>query len=419
MIQNGSLESINEKLDRISARRIINDVGGTGQPPIYGYQFFSAGLDQYIKTIEEEYLDDYIKYGGSSFKLIVGTYGGGKTHFLYYIQGKAWNSNYITSYIELSPNSTPFYKLEQVYKSIVSNLVYPQDSESLMQGYDKGIEALIRSWYYQKLEEFSENFSGNELRDEMNDYVSGLGPYESTSFQNAIKHAFLALLNEDDETFNLVIQWIKGENPPKALLKDLQIFEKIEKSTAFKMERCLIQWIGEINYSGLIVLMDEAEQTPSMTSKQRSTLLQNLREVIDACSRGGLKGTMMFYAVPDESFLEGRTTVYEALNQRLTTIFEGEINPTGVKIDLENISNEPIDLLQEVGLKLSKIYEIAYGITFDQTLLSDKIIETAENAYEDRFGEIGYKRNFVQQVIRSFHELKSNSKNRNCIEEIP
>jgi hypothetical protein len=159
------LENINTKLDKISAKRIINDVGGTGQPPLYGYQFFSAGLEEYIKTIEEEYLDDYIKYGGSSFKLVVGAYGGGKTHFLYNIQGKSWDSNYITAYIELSPNSTPFHKLEQVYKSIVSNLLYPQDSETLIEGYDKGIEAAIKSWYGQKYIEFSETFPQDELEE--------------------------------------------------------------------------------------------------------------------------------------------------------------------------------------------------------------------------------------------------------------
>lgn len=405
------MENINTKLDKISAKRIINDVGGTGQPPLYGYQFFSAGLEEYIKTIEEEYLDDYIKYGGSSFKLVVGAYGGGKTHFLYNIQGKSWDSNYITAYIELSPNSTPFHKLEQVYKSIVSNLLYPQDSETLIEGYDKGIEAAIKSWYGQKYIEFSETFPQDELEGEINDYVSNLGPYESTSFKNAMKNAFLAQHNENEETFNLIIQWLKGENPPKATLKDVQIFEKIDKTTAFKMLRCLIQWIWDINYSGLIVLMDEAEQTPSMTTKQRNTLLQNLRELIDACSRGGLKGTMVFYAVPDESFLEGRTAVYEALNQRLETIFEGEINPTGVKIDLENISSNPIDLLNEIGKKLARIYEIAYNMNFEEAVINDKIQEIAEKAYnEERFGEIGYKRNFVQQIIQSFHALKANSK---------
>jgi hypothetical protein len=396
-----------EKLDRFCAKRIINDVGSSGQPPIYGYQFFSAGLSQYTKTIDEEYLQDFIKCGGSSFKLVLGAYGGGKTHFLYTIQGMAWAASYISSYIELSPSSTPFHKLEQVYKSIITNLVYPQSPENLLDGQDRGIDAVLRSWYYAKMDELSTQFSEDELEYEIKDYVSGLGPYESTSFQNAIKNAFLALHTEDYDSFDLIAQWLKGENPPKTSIKEFKIFEKIDKSTAFKMIRCLNQWIQEIGYSGLIVLMDEAEQTPSMTTKERSALLQNLRELIDACSRGTLKGTMIFYAVPDESFLEGKTAIYEALNQRLSTNFEGKRNPSGVKIDLEDVSNEPTELLCEIGTNLAKIYEIAYGFEFTDHILKSKIQQLAQKAYNERYGEIGYKRNFVQEVIRSFHEIRS------------
>lgn len=398
-----------EKLDSICARRIINDVGGSGQPPIYGYQFFSAGLSQYTKTIDEEYLQDYIKCGGSSFKLVLGTYGGGKTHFLYTIQGIAWESKYISSYIELSPSSTPFHKLEQVYKSIITNMVYPQPPESLLDGQDRGIDAVLRSWYYSKIEELSIQFSDEDLDNEIKDYISGLGPYDSTSFQNAIKNAFLALYTENEESFDLITQWLKGENPPKTLMKEFKIFEKIDKSTAFKMIRCLKQWVQQIGYSGLIVLMDEAEQTPSMTTKERNTLLQNLRELIDACSRGTLKGTMIFYAVPDETFLEGKTGVYVALNQRLSTIFEGNKNPSGIKINLEHLSNEPITLLCEIGANLAKIYEKAYGFEFDHNILKSTIREIAEKAYSEKFGEIGYKRKFVTDAIDSFHKMKSST----------
>jgi len=401
----GAGEDISE-LDRIHARRIIQDVGGSGQPPVYGYQFFTAGIDPYIDTIEDEYLADFISAGGSSFKLVIGTYGGGKTHFLYSVQGKAWNYRYITSYIELSQNSTPFHKLEEVYRAVVANLLYPQEATALLRGYDKGIEAVLRTWFLSKQEEYSEYFPEDKLEPALTDYANDIGPYESKSFQNAIKQAFLTQLHGDEVGFNLIVQWLKGESPHKSLLKDYHIFEKLDRSTAFKFLRDLIRWIQEIEYAGLIILMDEAEQTPSMSTKQRETLLNNLRELVDACSRGTVMSTMFFYAVPDDSFLEGRTAVYEALNQRLATIFEGAINPTGVRINLEDLEGDPEAFLREVGEKLARIYEIAYEISFDPGRLDAKLQEISEWAYKERFGEIGYKRAFVQQVIKAFHELR-------------
>ncbi|UUX92637.1 BREX system ATP-binding domain-containing protein [Methanoplanus endosymbiosus] len=393
--------------DKILAKRIIHDVGSTGQPPVYGYQYFTAGIDRYINTIDEEYLCDYISCGGSSFKLVIGTYGGGKTHFLYSVQGRGWLNNYVTSYVELSADSTPFHKLETVYRSIAENLIYPQKYEDLHSGYERGIESLIKYWYSRKRNKLEESgLDEDEIRDSLIYYISKIGPYASTSFQNALKHSFLALADDDYEKFSLIIQYLKGENLSKTVLKEYQIFEKIDRPNAFKMIRSLISWIKEIEFKGLIVLMDEAEQTPSMTTKQRETLLNNLRELIDACSKGTIGGSMIFYAVPDENFLEGRTAVYEALNQRLQTVFDGEINPSGVKIDLERSELEPEELLTEIGIKLSKIYETAYGVTFDDKTIKQIMADTAKAAYEERFGEIGYKREFVQRAIKELNALK-------------
>ncbi|MGB4578963.1 MAG: BREX system ATP-binding domain-containing protein [Methanoculleus sp.] len=394
------------QLDRIHARRIVQDVGGSGQPPIYGYQFFTAGIGPYLDTIEDEYLSDFIPAGGSSFKLVIGTYGGGKTHFLYSVQGKAWDQEYITAYIELSQNSTPLHRLEEVYRAIVANLLYPQEATALLRGYDKGIEATLKAWFLSKQEEYTRYFPEDKLEPALADYANDIGPYESKSFQNAIRQAFLTQLQGDDEEFNLIVQWLKGENPPKNLLKEYHIFEKLDRSTAFKFLRDLIRWIQEIGYTGLIILMDEAEQTPSMSTRQRETLLNNLRELVDACSKGTVMSTMIFYAVPDDSFLEGRTAVYEALNQRLATVFEGPINPTGVRIDLEHLEVNPEAFLREVGEKLARIYEVAYEISFDPDILDAKLQEISEWAYRERFGEIGYKRAFVQQAIKTFHELR-------------
>ena len=397
-----------EGIDPISARKIIEIVGGQGNPPEYGFQYFTAGLDSYLETIDEDYLGSFIKDGGSAFKMVIGVYGGGKTHFLYCIREVAWNHDYIASYIVLSPEQTPFYKLEQVYKTIVSNLIYPQTPEELLSGYDRGIEAVIKAWYNRKYHEMARKLPGGDdelTRQELNNYASALGPYESTSFKNAVKEAFLSLTERRDDDFTLIIQWLNGENPPRNLLKDLRIFEKIDKSTAFKMIRSLVQWVRDISYAGIVILMDEAEQTPSMTTKQKAALLSNMRELIDECGHANFRNAMWFYAVPDENFLEGRTQVYEALRQRLSSVFDATTNPTGVKIYLEEVSEDPIELLADIGRKLSAIYEVAYSVKFETSALDETIADIAKAAY-DRKLEIGYKREFVKNIIEALHRLR-------------
>ena len=400
-------EGMGMDLDPISARKIIEIVGGQGNPPEYGFQYFTSGLDSYLGTIDEDYLGSFIKDGGSAFKMVIGVYGGGKTHFLYCIREVAWNYNYIASYIVLSPEQTPFYKLEQVYKTLAANLIYPQTPEELLSGYDRGIEAVIKAWYNRKYQEMVAKLPDDDslVHRELASYVSALGPYESTSFRNAVREAFLSLAERRDDDFTLIIQWLEGENPPKNLLKNQGVFEKIDKSTAFKMIRSLVQWVRDLGYAGIVVLMDEAEQTPSMTTKQKAALLSNMRELIDECGHANFRNAMWFYAVPDENFLEGRTQVYEALRQRLSAVFDAEVNPTGVKIYLEESSEDPVELLSDIGRKLSAIYEVAYNVKFGTSALDETIADIAKAAYERKL-EIGYKREFVKNIIGALHRLR-------------
>ena len=395
-----------DTLSKNVARRIIHDVGGSGTPPEYGFQYFTAGIEEYIETLGDEYLADYVKGGGSTFKMVVGTYGGGKTHFLYSVRELAWEHDFVVSYFALSPEQTPFHRLELVYRAIALNIVYPMSEEEFLSGYEHGIESLVRSWYAMKRNEFeSEGLLGDDLVEELRNYASTIRGFESISFGRAMQAAFLAMLERRDDDFDTILQWVKCEAFERRIHSKFGILQRIDRNTAFSMIRSLIQWVRFLGRSGLVVLMDEAERVPSLSTRQRGLLLNNLRELIDECGHANFKNAFFLYAVPDESFLEGRAQIYEALSQRLATSFE-TINPAGVKILLENMDGDPIDTLVSIGEKLADIYETAYGTELHADHRGLAVREIALAAHEQRFGEIGYKRLFVQRLIRALHTLR-------------
>jgi len=217
--------------------------------------------------------------------------------------------------------------------------------------------------------------------------------------------AFRALLNKQEEDFTNICQWLTVEGYVRRIHGRYGILQRIDRTTAFPLIRSLVQWVRQIGYSGLVILLDEAERVPSLSTKHREQHLNNLREVIDECGHTAFQSVMIFYAVPDENFLEGRSQVYEALKQRVTTVFD-TLNPTGVKIELEKLSIEPIKFLEKVGNKLKHIYEVAYGYRFDSATSEKTIRTVAEAAYEHRYGDIGYKRLFVQKLIQGLHFLR-------------
>ena len=391
------------------ARNIIDRIGSSGTPPEYGFQFFTAGLDPYLSIIKNEYLASFIKQGGSTFKMVVGAYGGGKTHFLYCVRDLAWESNFVVSYVSLSPGESPFHKLELVYRAIVRGIVPRLSPEELLSGYEQGIISYLRRWYIQCYQDFqSKGLSGESLREELFNYVvEKTKGIESISFSKAIKATFCALMDRKDEDFDNICQWLTGENYDRRIHGSFGILQRIDKTTAFTMIRSLNQWVRQIGYSGLVVLLDEAERVSSLSTKNREQHLNNLREVIDECGHTTFKGVMFFYAVPDENFLEGKAQFYEALKQRVATTFEG-LNPTGVKIELEKVTpeSERIPILCEIGSKLACVYETAYSHKFNEPSVKQMIEMIAENAYSQRYSDITYKRIFVQNLISGFHFLR-------------
>lgn len=400
------------ELTKQIAIQIVHTLG-QGIPPEYGFQFFTVGLEPYLTVIEKEYLDTFIREGGSSFKLVVGVYGGGKTHFLYCVRDIAWKYNFATSYVALSSTESPFHKLELVYRAIVNGLTPPLTPEELLSGYERGIESFIRSWYAdEERKAKEEGLPSDQIVERLEAHLENIVNMESLSFTNAIKEAFRALMRKNDTDFNIICQWLKGEGYDRRSHGRFSIYQKIDRATAPQMIRSLAQWVREIGYSGLVILFDEAERIPSLSTKNKEQHLSNLREIIDECGHTHFKNIMIFYAVPDENFLEGRTQVYEALRQRLNPVFDDKFNPTGVKIELEQLESryEPVECLEKIGEKLRVIYEVAYEYQFTEPGIQKLIRQVGDRCYGMRFGDIGYKRLFVQKLIQALHYWRTQEK---------
>ncbi len=400
---------IDSDVTTLQAQLIIHTLGATGNPPQYGVLHFTVGLDKILRVINSKYLVNLIKNGGSSFKVVEAPYGEGKTHFLFCIRELAWQQEFITSYITLSPQKTPFYKWVNVYKELVSNLMYAQDPGVLLQGRgERGISSIISMWVATTL---NDGIIPNEVladKKHLKKFLNNqLYQYPSKSFRNAIINAFISKINEEDEDFDLLIQWLEGVNVRDKRLKEHGIYQELKNDQSIKhVIQSLIQWLKDIGYSGLVVLLDEAELNPSLKSKDKDILLSNLRELIDDCHTGSyFQNSMWFYAIPDLMFIEdGESGVYEALKQRLRSKFikeNGTIYWPGIVINLETIDSTTI--LKEIGHNIARLFFIAYDITSDQSdfNLVEEIVSSVIEELEEMgaIRQTGLKRLFIQRFI--------------------
>jgi len=401
-----------DALTKWQAQMIVQSVGGHGQPPNWGFQFFSVGLDPYLQVIENDYLKGLVGNGGASFKVVVGPYGSGKTHFLYSVREVAFKHNYVVSYCSLSTTETPFHKLELVYKGVVSNLMKPAGPDELLRGVDKGLEPFLKATVHEVTEALrSEQIGEDELKERLykfaTDVTSGLDNY---AFSKAMRSAIIALVDERLEDFETALQFLNGEGYDPTRHRDMGILEPIERKSAFSMLRSLSGFCRNLRYNGLVVLFDEAEHSGALSTKQKEAIVANLRELIDQVARPEFPYTMFFYAIPNLSqLIEGsRSPAYEALIQRIRTIFEVD-NPEGVQIRLANIGKQRIPFMKQVGSRLCAIYEIAYDFPIPDDIKNTMVQTLAEKEEKQSFGEESYKRAFVQDLVRVLNYYRTSN----------
>ena len=384
-------------LTQLDARRVVQTVGSAGQPPVWGAGLFTDGFDKTLKVLDDEFLRDYLLHGGSVFKLVVGHYGGGKTHFLYLLRELAWKQDYVVAYVSLTPEETPFHRLDLVYRAIAGAVAYAPPDRIPNPGLLALLKTVVARWREQVPDgspEVLETMARDATRE-----------LDSLNYQRAMTSALKALIAGDEETALDLVQWLGAEGYDRNVHRQHGILSGIDRSTALTSIRCLARFVRQAGYAGLVVLFDEAERLPSLSGRQKEFMLSNLRELIDESARGTVPGLFMAYAIPDFRFFDGKTGVYEAVKQRTSTMFDF-YNPSGVSIRLEQMNTELLPHLRAIGTKLWKIYEIAYGCELPEDEAAKAVDVIARATESERFGDVSYRRVFVQSAVRGFEELR-------------
>lgn len=396
-------------LSRAEAQHIVRKLGESGIPPTRGLEAYTVGLDSMLKTIEDEYLKGYLPNGGSSFKLVVGEYGSGKSHFLFRVRDIAWKNGYVVSRSELSPKECPYDNQLKVYQAVINNLIFHDPDPNVEDTH--GIESFLENYFHNTLrtigiEQMRNSMGELDLRVKL--WLDTVLRYkvESPSFRHAIYFYLLATAEENEYKKRLISAWLRGETVALKELRAFSITEKIDKSVAFKMLRSLAQLIHELGFSGLVLLFDEGDRMVSISSaKAEKTACDNLREVVDRCAGESLPGTLFMYAVPPY-FVTNIAPQYEALSQRISSKVKfSRKNPFSVQISLDQLDFPGEELLKLIGERLVEVFELAYDLKLDHELQAQNIAQLATSCAA--LLSTSHRRHFVKSLIDMLTEQRA------------
>jgi hypothetical protein len=391
------------------ARQIIETLGQSGTPLSKGVSYYNAGNESLLAAIDAHYLGSYLADGGAVFKLVVGDYGSGKSHFLYCVRDRAWQRNFAVSKVDLSPKESPYDDQRRVYAAVASALIWHElgglgEDEH---GLSRFLEGTLRRVV---------NPSGLDLADEgaaelpeVRALLQTLAttPIDSLSFHKAIQGFLNALLRGQERRQEALERWLHGEEVSPEDMRDLRsigVTEKINRNNAFKMLRSLCQAVRALGYTGLALLFDEGDRMLSIGGRAEKTATDNLREVIDRC-REELPGALFMYAVPPD-FLHTVVPKYPALQQRVQAAnYFSRSNPFSPQINLERLDIPDETLLEQIGYRLLPIFELAYDFKLDPDLQAQNI-RTFSEAARASYLAISHRRLFIKALITEWYRQK-------------
>lgn len=391
------------------ARQIIETLGQSGTPLSKGVSYYNVGNESLLTAIDTHYLGSYLADGGAVFKLVVGDYGSGKSHFLYCVRDRAWQRNFAVSKVDLSPKESPYDDQRRVYAAVASSVVW-HELGSLNED-EHGLSRFLEGTLRRLVNPHGVDLEDTETQDipEVRAFLQTLATttIDSLSFHKAVQGYFNGLLRGQERRLESLQRWLHGEEVSPEDMRDLRsigVTEKINKNNAFKMLRSLCQTVRALGYTGLALLFDEGDRMLSIGGKAEKTATDNLREVIDRC-REDLPGALFMYAVPPD-FLHTVVPKYPALQQRIQAPnYFSRANPFSPQIDLEHLDVPDEELLRQIAYRLMPIFEIAFGVKLDSDIQAENIrlfSEAARNSYL----AISHRRLFVKALVTEWYRQK-------------
>lgn len=357
---------------------------------------------------------EYIGDGGASTKFINGEFGAGKSFFLKVIEEEAYSRNYVVSRITIG-HDLPFNKIDLVYRQIVNSLRC-RTGTSLNHIIDRWITSL-------KVDAQDETDSPSEQRElveeELNNELMNTRDY-SNSFATAIEKYYLAREDGDDNTANYAQAWLRGDQHiPFTQKKKFGVKGDVARENVFNFLEALCTFITTIGYTGLVILIDEAEFIMKLPQKRLRDVSYNyIRDIYDGCSNGRFNHVLFVFAGTPQFFENDDKGVhsYEALYSRIEDAIDTEYKDLRTPIiTLEGFNKNNLEKLSDEIIKLhSEAYD--WNTNKIQSIIGEYIDLNIENA--GLTGGVVSPRDYIRKLISILDTVEQNQEKLNKTKKI-
>jgi hypothetical protein len=354
----------------------------------------SRELDTLIKDIE------HIAQSGSTFRLVIGEYGSGKTFFLNLVRAVSLEKKMVVTNSDLTPDrrlQATGGQAHALYAELMRNLSTrtKPDGGALPGVVEKFVSIVLleakscgqspEALIYRKLENLAEMVGGYDFGAIIAAYWKG---FDS---------------GDDQLKFN-AIRWLRGEFSTKTEARTaLGVRTIVDDCSFYDHLKLLSRFVRLADYSGLIICLDELVNLYKLSNTQaRNANYEQILRILNDSLQGISEGVGFLLAGTPEFLMDTRRGLYSypALQSRLaenTFAKNGLVDLTGPILRLANLSAEEFFVLLQ---KLRHVY--AFGDPSKYLLPDEALPIFMEHCYK-RIGEAYFRT--PRTTIKAFINL--------------
>lgn len=376
-----------------------------GVVPRTGQHLIQVGRSRELETLVKDI--EHIAQGSSTFRLIIGEYGAGKTFFLNLVRAVSLEKRMVVINADLTPDrrlQATGGQARSLYAELIRNIATRTKPEGgalpgivekfvssiLMESKSSGQDP--ETAIYKKLEQLSEMVGGYDFASVIAAYWKG---YEGG----------------DEQLKGDAVRWLRGEFSTKTEARvALKVRAIVDDSSFYDQLKLMAKFVRLAGYSGLIVCLDELVNIFKLSNTQaRNSNYEQILRILNDSLQGISEGMGFLLAGTPEFLLDTRRGLYSysALQSRLAEnafAKDGLVDLTGPVLRLTNLSPEELFVLLQ---KLRYVY--AFG---DETkyLLPDEALSAFMEHCLKRIGEAYFRtpRTTVMAFINLLAVLEQN-----------
>lgn len=360
-----------------------------GVVPRVGQHLIQVGRSREIETLHKDILN--IAKGGSTFRVVIGEYGAGKTFFLNLIRAMAMKEKEALLVVA-SADLNPERRLQASNgeaRSLFSELMRNIATRAKPDG--GAMASIVEKFISTARDEANrsgqntEQVIANRL-EQISELVNGY------DFVDVIRAYYRGFEQGNDQLKADAIRWLRGEFSTKTdARKALGVRSCIDDDEVYDQLKLMAKFVRLAGYGGLLVTLDEMVNLYKLGNKlSRERNYEQILRMLNDSLQGNTEGLGLLLGGTPEFLLDSRRGLYsyEALQGRLsqnTFAKEGLMDFSGPVVRLAALTQEDFFvLLQNIR------HVFSYGDSA-KYLIDDHGIESFMHHCADRIGEAYFR----------------------------